>query len=263
MNLKKSKFNIVFFGTPSFVDPVLVKLQENFDVVAVIRNKEQYDSIFNNKSSIINDVDFFVVASFGQILPNKILEIPKIAAVNIHPSLLPTFRGPSPIQNAILNGDKITGVTIIKMDDKMDHGPIIEQTEVEIKENETFESFAEKSFKLASEMLPSLLINHDKWKLTTQDESKATYTKLLTKQSGFIDLSIANNEISIISRMIRAYFPWPGVWTKFNLSGKEVVVKFLPDEKIQVEGKNPMSYKDFINGYANGKDLLEKLNLLK
>lgn len=255
------QLRIVFFGTPDFVSPALLILKKNFNVITVIRNNKQFDSIINNQSSIINNVDFFVVASFGQILPSKLLNIPKIASINIHPSLLPLYRGPSPIQTAILNGDKKTGITFIRMDEKMDHGPIIEQFEEEILPTDTFESLANRLFQKAARKLPAVITRYNNIKLKIQDESKATYTKLLTKRDGFIDSSITNHNSPLINRMIRAYYPWPGVWTKYNLSNKEVIIKFLPDQKIQVEGKTPMDYIDFINGYEKGKELLSKINL--
>lgn len=251
---------VVFFGTPSFVDPVLKSLQKNFDVIAEIRDPNSL--IINHKSSIIG-ADLFIVASFGKILSTEILNIPKLGALNIHPSLLPKYRGPSPIQTAILNGDQKTGVTIIKMDEEVDHGPIIYQKEVEIKETDTFESLAERLFKTAAENLSNTISNYvlSKINVTPQDDSKATLTKLLKREVGLIDVYNPPDKVTL-DRMIRAYFPWPGVWTKYNLGDNEKIIKFLPNEKLQVEGKKPMSYKDFINGYDNGKDLLRKLFLI-
>lgn len=250
---------IIFFGTPDFVSPVLTALADNFDVVRAIRNPQEWNDETIEDLKNLN-VDFFVVASFGQILPSKLLSIPKITAVNIHPSLLPKYRGPSPIQTAILNGDTKTGVTFIKMDEKMDHGPIIEQFEEEIKPDDTFESMADQLFQKAANQLPAVITRYNKAKFKPQDESKATYTKLLTRNDGFIDASNPPDKKQL-QQMIKAYYPWPGVWTKFNLSNKELVIKLLPDQKLQVEGKNPMNYKDFMNGYEKGKDLLQKLNL--
>lgn len=256
----KLKYKIVFFGTPDFVTPILSTLEKNFEVVRSFRkpvdfNEELITQLKNLKP------DFFVVASFGQILPGKILQIPKIAAINIHPSLLPKYRGPSPIQSQVLEGQIKTGVTFIKMDEGVDHGPIAATFEDEISNTDTFESLAKRLFKKSADSLTEVLNNYDENKLTQQDDSQATYTNLLTKESGKINLE---NVPANLLQMIRAYFPWPGVWTRFNLSNKEMVIKLLPNEKIQVEGKKPMTYKDFMNGYAaDGKTLLKKLNLLK
>jgi methionyl-tRNA formyltransferase len=265
MKIKNLKLRIIFFGTPGFVDPVLKTLEENFDVVLTVRDPKQFRSIINNQSSIVNKADLFVVASFGVILPGKVLQIPKFGALNIHPSLLPKYRGPSPIQTAILNGDKTTGVTIIKMDEEVDHGPVLYQKEVSINDNETFESLAERLFEIGAKALPQTISKHIARgiKLTKQNEKEATFTTPLSRKDGFIDPSIINNQSSIINidRMIRAYYPWPGVWTKAIINNKLSIIKFLPKRKIQVEGKNSMTYKDFINGYQEGEELIDKLGL--
>ena len=250
---------IVFFGTPSFVDPVLETLEKNFDVVLKIRKPQEFDSSFIDKLMALKP-DFFVVAAYGQILPHELLVVSKIAAVNIHPSLLPKFRGPTPIQSAILKGEQKTGVTFIRMDEQVDHGQIIHQFESEILASDTFESLAKRLFSLASESLVRVLTGYDKNSLTKQNDEEATFTKILTKENGHIDLS-SPPDSSLLSRMIRAYYPWPGVWTKFDLTGKEVVIKLLPEDMIQVEGKKPMSFKDFKNGYEKGEELLKRLSL--
>ena len=149
------------------------------------------------------------------------------------------------------------------MDEEVDHGPILFQKEVDIKNTDTFETLAEKLFKTGVENLPKTISNYvlNPTNISIQDESKATYTKLLNRESGLIDMYNPPDKV-ILDRMIRAYFPWPGVWTKYPLSnGKEQLIKFLPNEKIQVEGKKPMSYKDFINGYEKGQEFLKKIGL--
>ena len=253
---------VVFFGTPSFVDPVLKALQTNFDVVSVFRSPEH----LNNKAIAElrnSNADLFIVASFGKILSIEILNIPKYGALNVHPSLLPKYRGPSPIQTTIINGDKKTGVTIIKMDEEVDHGPILFQKEVDIKDTDTFETLAERLFKIGAENLPDTISNYilNKINITPQDDSSATLTKLLNRESGLIDVYNPPDKVTL-DHMIRAYFPWPGVWAKYNLGDNKKIIKFLPNEKLQVEGKKPMSYKDFINGYPNSKEILNKLNLI-
>ncbi|MEK9175991.1 MAG: methionyl-tRNA formyltransferase, partial [Patescibacteria group bacterium] len=141
---------IVFFGTPQFVDPVIKKLGEKFDVIEKIREPQEFnDGTIARLKSL--SPDLFVVAAYGQILPKKLLEIPRLGAVNIHPSLLPKYRGASPIQNAILAGDPKTGVTFIKMDGEIDHGSILEQFEEEIKISDTFESLAKRLFEKSAE----------------------------------------------------------------------------------------------------------------
>lgn len=250
---------IVFFGTPSFVDPVLEVLEKNFDVVLKIRKPQKFDLSFIDKIKTL-EPDFFVVVAYGQILPQELLSVPKIAAVNIHPSLLPKFRGSTPIQSAILSGEQKTGVSFIKMDEQVDHGLIIHQFQSEILADDTFESLSRRLFRLASELLVGVIIDYSENSLTKQNEEEATFTKILTKESGFVDLKNPP-ESDRLERIIRAYYPWPGVWFKADLNGKETIIKLLPNERIQVEGKNSMSYSDFKNGYEKGEELLKRLNL--
>ncbi len=267
---------IVFFGTPYFVDPVLKKLEKNFDVVEKIREPKEFNNETVQQLCSLSP-DLFVVAAYGQILSSKLLEVPRLGAINIHPSLLPKYRGPSPIQSAILNGDKKTGVTFIKMDEQVDHGPIIAQFGATIEPADTFESLAQRLFEQAALELESTIINYNANQTgKPQDDSKATFTKPLTKQDGYIDLSsleIARPEKPWrsggnwkleIARKIRAYHPWPGIWThlRLNSGGQAKIIKLLPGKKLQVEGKKPMSYKDFINGYPNGEEFLKKIGLL-
>lgn len=238
---------ILFLGTPDFVLPVRKSVEENFEAVDSIKN-----------------CDLIVVASYGKILTAEELSFPKYGAINIHPSALPKYRGPSPIQTQILDGVEKSAITFIKMDEEVDHGPIIGQIPFEIKDSDTFGNVAQRAFKIAGEHLPKVISNYIKGqiKLSSQDDSKATYTPRLTRQSGFIDLS---NKLEIenwklkIERAVRAYYPWPGVWFKSKLNGKEQIIKLLPEQKIQVEGKKPMDYKDFTNGYKEGKNILSKL----
>ena len=170
--------------------------------------------------------DLFVVAAYGKIIPASILHIPRLGALNIHPSLLPRWRGPSPIQYTILNGDTETGVTIIKMDELMDHGSIIKKSKIsggtgknagrdrqksKITYTELHRILADKAAKLLIEILP-------KWVCgeivpAAQDETQATYSKILKKTDGKIDWKKSAVEIE---RMIRAFNPWPGAWTLWS-----------------------------------------------
>lgn len=251
---------IVFFGTPVFVEPVIKVLDEKFDLVAVIKKPADFNNEFL-KELVQLQADLFVVAAYGKIIPEQVLDIPRLDSINIHPSLLPKYRGPSPIQSAILAGDKKTGVTFIKMDEKVDHGPIIYQIEDDIKPDDTFESLANRLFSKAAEKIEDVIKGYEKAKYAElQDENQVTFTKLYKKEDGFIDLKSPPKNLE---KMIRAYHPWPGVWTKFELTGKEVIIKLLPGDKIQVEGKKPMTYKDFINGYEKGEEFLNMLDLDK
>lgn len=190
--------------------------------------------------------DFLIVEDFGLILPKNLLKMPKYAPLNIHHSLLPKYRGPSPAPFAILNGDLISGVTIIKVAEKVDTGDILAQKEYQLAENETTDSLLIKLNELGGELIISVIKKYLEGKENPipQDESKASYTKRFEKRDGYFDI---NNPLSqdMLDRMIRAYYPWPGVWTKWR--GK--IVKFLPEGKMQMEGKRVISFKEFLNGY--------------
>jgi len=270
---------IVFFGTPHFVIPILESLEKNFKVVGVvtapdeksgrkqiltpspIKNKiltpKKLDSDFENELSKLSP-DLLVVAAYGKIIPLSVLNIAKYGALNIHPSLLPSYRGASPIQQTILNGDKTTGVSIIKMDEKMDHGPVIFSKNFEIFEQDTFETLSLRLFYETSKFLPDVIkdFTAGKIKPEAQDEKQATFCRIIKKEDGYFEL---NKIFSLekLEKMEKAYYPWPGTWTRWN--GK--ILKFYPGKVIQMEGKKPVSYQDFINGYPNlDKNLL---NLLK
>ncbi|RJQ37331.1 hypothetical protein C4559_03755 [Candidatus Microgenomates bacterium] len=209
-----------------------------------------------------NGIDFLVVADYGLLLPKKLLDLPKYAPLNVHPSLLPKYRGPTPGQSAILNGDKETGVTIIKLDEQIDHGPILAQEVESILKSDTADVLYERLFKKGSGLITSIIriirVNK-RMEEKPQDEEKATFTKKLSKQDGFIDLENLLPAGGKIDRMIRAYYPWPNAWTQLRIKNKELRIKFLPGKKVQVEGKNPMDYKDFINGYPDAKEIIDKI----
>lgn len=196
--------------------------------------------------------DFIVVEDYGFIIPKEILKIPKYPALNIHHSLLPKYRGPSPAPAAILAGEKITGVTIIEVAEKVDAGNIFAQKEYEVTGLETTDSLLQllnqEGGKLIIEVIQKL-IKTPTWKGIPQNIKLATWTKKLRKEDGKIDLSTPLNKIEL-DRMIRAFYPWPGVYFTASLANKQKIIKLLPDNMYQVEGKRPMSAKDFLNGYG-------------
>ncbi len=178
--------------------------------------------------------DLFVVAAYGKIIPKEILDMPRLGTIGVHPSLLPKYRGPTPIQTAILNGEKETGVTLFMVDEKVDHGQIITSNEYRVMSNENYEILEIKLAELGAELLVEFLrkINQclgspTSKKLTKnvrevglpdigvelrpQSETEATYTKKFTTQDGYVDLE-KDNPI-LIERKIRALNPEPGVWT--------------------------------------------------
>ena len=192
--------------------------------------------------------DLMVVASYGKIIPKSILDIPKYGALNVHPSLLPKYRGASPIPATILNGDKITGVTIIKMDEKMDHGPIVATRKISLTGQEKFPDLINKLFQLGAELLVKTIPDFitKRLKPVGQNHAKALFCLPLTRQSGYFDINSPPSPEKL-DRMIRAYYPWPGVWTRWS----NKIVKFYPEGKIQMEGKKVIPLRDFLNGYPN------------
>ncbi len=272
-----TKPSIIFFGTPEFAIPSLEALaSDGYIINAVVTAKEKprgrglntqaspiqnlaekYGIAVLYNTENIPDAELFVIAAYGKIIPKEIINKPKYGTLNVHPSLLPKYRGPSPIQTAIANGDAQTGVTIILTDEKMDHGPILAQRNVPIEQDDTGESLSEKLAKTGSELLVSTIPDWcaGKLKVREQNHKEATYTKLLTKETGRIDWS---RDASSIERMIRAYYPWPGAWTmlgntkikilKTHIENASVVIDIL-----QPEGRKQMTYAEFNRGYTKGE----------
>ncbi len=207
-----------------------------------------------------------VLASFGAIIPQHIIDLFPHGIWNIHPSLLPKYKGPSPIQATILSGDTKTGVTIITLDDQIDHGPILAQESIQLTGSETTEDLKHTLFSTGGEMIATLIKSIESGKEITknsQDHTRESWTEKITKEHGKIDLEKVPSP-ETLDRMIRAYYPWPTVWFYWTQQrGTKKLVKLLPDKRIQVEGKKVMSYKDFINGYQEeGSNLLTQLSLL-
>ena len=270
---------IIFFGSSKFVIPIIKILNQSFDLVLVVttdqldgavptycqQNKIEFISIKKFNEVIIQKLKsskypIAILADFGLIIPEKILNLFPKGIINIHPSLLPKYRGPTPVQTAILEGEKITGVSIIRLDKQVDHGPILNQVKEPILPNDTSESLYQRLFDMGANLLPKTITRYLKGdlKLSAQNHKEATFTNPLTRQNGFIDLTKIKPQK--LKQMIKAYFPWPGVWSEIRTKDKVLRIKFLPENKIQIEGKRPISYKDFINGYPEVKNLLEKIH---
>ncbi len=160
-----------------------------------------------------------LVAAYGKIIPKEILDKFNGHIYNIHPSLLPKYRGASPLQQQILDGVSDTGVTIIQMDEKMDHGPIVAVQKDTILPTDTWITLGNRLFELGADLFLSLALSTSHLALKEQDDSLATYTHKLTRQDGFIDykqlkdyleLRVSNLEIE---RKLRAFSGWPGIWS--------------------------------------------------
>lgn len=225
--------------------------------------------------------DITVVCQYGLIIPKAILDIPKYGNINIHTSLLPKYRGPSPIQSTLINGETKTGVSIMLMDEKMDHGPILSQSEVEINPDDTYPTL---SLKLQNEAEKILISNLNMWvegKLTPQpqQDDNATYCKILTRDDGRIKWERTDIEIY---NQYRGLTPWPGIWTIWKgkrlklLSIRPVENNLAPGEvyadkkiligcgsgaievlKLQLEGKRALKSVDFVAGNPINGEILE------
>lgn len=224
--------------------------------------------------------DLFVVISYGQILSEEILNIPKIFCINAHASLLPKYRGASPINRAIINAEKDTGVTIIKMTGQMDAGPIILQQPIEISEDDTDISLEEKLSRIASQLILEMFnsIKDNNFKLTPQDENRVSFAQKLKKEEGLINWEKPALDVY---NLIRAITRWPGAFTYYNgkllkvyktkvcrpagppvsrsageiikVSKEGIVVVTGKDnlviEELQLEGKRRMRIEEFMSGH--------------
>jgi len=282
--------NIIFFGSGDYTIPIVKKLLEhNLKLVVSIEKESKLEKFCkskgiefttdnlkdeNTKKRIQNlNPSVAILASYGAFVPKGIINKFKNGIINIHPSLLPKWKGPSPIQYTLLNSDTQTGVTLIKLDNEIDHGPIISQQNYELNGTETAKELLDILFSQGAEMVEKIIVkleNGEALKETPQDHSKESWSYKINKKDGEINLnSIPTSELEIknykleIARKVRAYYPWPGVWLKARIKNQELRIKLLPNSMIQPENKNPMNYKDFINGYGDeGERLLIKLNLI-
>lgn len=293
--MKKSKKKIIFAGSGYLAVPQIKILSNDYNLKIITqKNDNLVKKEFVNSELKIHEVsnsleldslleklkpEYLIVSDFGIILSKKSLSIPKLV-LNTHPSLLPKYRGPSPYVTALLNGDKETGVSLIKMAGKVDSGPIFTQVNLNISKNETSESLRKKLGELAGKVLAIKLdkIMAGKIKTIPQNEKEATFTKQFKKDDGKINwLDTAES----IERKVRAFNPWPGTFTFLKLkNGKNLRVKILDAEveksndtkpgkikiedkllkistkknylvikKIQPEGKKEMNIAEFLSGY--------------
>lgn len=297
-----NKLKIIFLGTPEFAvlsleklinsefKPELVITQPDKPVgrhqelkpppvkkVAINNGLEiwQPESLknLNSEDNSKFNCDLAIVVAYGKIIPEEILKLPRLGFINIHPSLLPKYRGSSPIQNAILNGDKESGVSLILLDKELDHGPILAQEKIKLTPDETASSLHDKLANLSADLLINAIPEYaqDKIKPQIQDDSKAIFTEQLSREDGQINWQKSANEIE---RQFRAFHPWPGVYTfwdeqrlkvldliKVEHEGKPGEIFVKNDElgvncqtgavilkKVQLEGKKAMEINGFIKG---------------
>lgn len=251
----KQKIKIVFLGTPEFGAEILEGLiKSDYSPVLVITNpdrpagrgkqiKESEVSIKAKQNDLkvlkpnkiievlgeIKEInpDLMIVAAYGQFLPNKILEIPKKQSLNIHPSLLPKYRGSSPIHYPILNGDKKTGVTVMLISSEVDKGDIVKQKEILIDEKETYTTLSRKLSDLGSKIIIDVIPEwmNDSIQATKQIDRDAVYSKILDRIDGKIDWK---RDAEYIERQSRAFNFWPGCYCYFKDKNKnEKRIKFI------------------------------------
>jgi len=303
MNLKKLK--IFFFGTSFFAKEILRLLLENgINISCVVTRSDKPGGrerkfllpdvkIFSLEKKIslrqfekIDDKaflffqkenpDLIIVAAYGTVLPKKLISLPKFKCINFHASLLPDLRGPSPIQTALLKNKKFSGITLMEMDNLIDHGKIIAKRKVLISPSDDYFSLEKKLLTASNEMIPGILERHIKREIKPieQNHKKATFTKRIRKNDGKIDWNLPAQEIY---NKYRAFKKWPKIFSfwknkkiileKIRLLEKNsnkmpgdilkresiVAVQtkegLISIEEIQLEGKRVVNIKSFINGY--------------
>jgi methionyl-tRNA formyltransferase len=300
---------VIFMGSPDYAVPVLKMLHANFNLTAVITQPDQpvgrgkkiqappvkvaaqelgvpvYQPAKARRPEFMALLEslapeVMVVAAYGNILREDVLEFPPFGCVNVHASLLPRWRGASPIQNAIQHGDKESGVTIMKMDKGIDTGPIFQMRSVVINGDDTAATLSEKlaaaGAELLSEVLPKYLAGEISAK--PQPEEGATYAHMLKKEDGLMDFS--RNALDL-ERQVRAFNPWPTCYMNWKgqslrvlrtevthkrsiRSGQHTIVDKFPGVgtadvdlklvEVQPAGKRPMRGSDFINGARDWAD---------
>jgi len=316
--MPQKPYTIAFFGTSDFAVPILDRLRADgdFSVVEVItqpdrpsgrkraltapavkRAAEAFglkvwqpetlkdDAAYEHLSKL--GVEAYVVVAYGKILSKRLLEIPPFGGVNVHGSILPFYRGASPISAAIAAGEKETGVTIMKMDEKMDEGPALAVKRIAIDDADTTESLSRKLSELAASVIgPTLKLYFEgNIQPEAQDHAKASYTKILDREDGRIGWDKGAVELE---RFVRAMQPWPEAFTtwtrkgvpmkltikraavmhptsKCDVGGKTGAVCKLSEGtvgvncgegslqllEVQLEGKNPTDIKSFLNGHPD------------
>jgi len=294
-------FKILFMGTPNFAVPILKSLHEsNHEILEVYtqspkkKNRGQKISFspiheYSNKINIpvrhpitLNsqeeleyikkkNPDIVIVVAYGKILPAKILNNLKIQFINIHASLLPKWRGAAPIQRAIMNCDKETGISIMKIIPKLDAGPVLLKSKIKFNNDTNYEELSNQMSKLGATLILEVLdiIKNDEAKFVPQDEKEATYAKKIDKVESKIDWQLKAK--SVIAK-INALYPNPGSWFQLNgsrikiLRAREVKAKGAPGEiinkdftiacsqnaiqilELKKEGKNKISAIEFLRG---------------
>lgn len=288
---------IVYFGSPDFaVKPLRALVENGFEVCAVITREDKpkgrgyelfptpvkQEALKHNipvihpvklkDDSFLNQLrdynaDYFVVVAYGRILPSELLNIPLKGCINVHASLLPSYRGAAPIQWAVIDGLKETGVTTMMMDTGLDTGDILKQYRIPLENDETGGSLFDKLADLGAYAIVDTLRELSNGAIVPQKQgdTDTEYARMLTKADGKIDFSDSADQIE---RLVRGLNPWPSAYTEFN--GKTLKIwkaevsdiydpdnplcfktgdKYLYAKEVQLEGKKRMDSQTFLNGY--------------
>lgn len=226
-------------GRKKIITPPPVKILAEKNNLPVLQ-PGKLDDDFNQKI-LAGKPDIFIVAEYGNILPQTTLDIPQHGALNIHPSLLPKYRGPSPIQTALLNGDQKTGLTIIKMDAQMDHGSIISKIQLLISKQDTYTTLSKKLAQAGAELLLKTIPQYISGKITPEEQNhrQATLTKIIKKEDGLITQEKTAQDIY---NTYRAYIEWPGIYYESRIKNQESRLKLINIELTDLENKknNPL-----------------------
>lgn len=301
---------IIFFGTPPFAVPALERLiQDGHEMIGVYtapdkkagrkrvltpspvkvaalkygikvlepKSLKKEESVYEEYASLAPDL--CIVVAYGKIIPRRYLDVPHLGFLNVHPSRVPAWRGPSPIQSAILNGDEKTAVTIMGLDAEMDHGPIFVQHDIPLDGTEYLPELSGRLADVGAELLSDVVLKHqlDAIQPYEQNHDAATFCSMVTREDARIDWSRPAIEIE---RMVRAYAGDPIAWTEWHesvinitrarahqhqepqtrpgtvLGLDETILVDTPNGtlellEIQPAGKRPMSARDFMNGHPD------------
>jgi len=307
--MDQKTIKIIFWGTPEFAVPSLEALvkEPGLNVQSVITNPDepvgrkrvitpppvkvlaqkhkipvfQPEKLRDNPGLIEKfkklNPDVCVVSAYGKLISKEYLKIPSLGFINVHPSLLPKYRGPTPIQSAILKGEKETGITIMTVDEKIDHGPIISNIKYQVLSTKYYKEIERDLSKIGAKLLVDTLPKYigGKIKPKEQNHKEATFTRKFVRDDGKIDW---NKSAKDIFNQIRALNPEPGTWTILNnkilkihratignkeknkikpgtvkIKNNDLLIKtgsgWLEVKKIQIEGKKIVSTQEFIRGY--------------
>ena len=284
--VNREKISFVFFGTPQLAVTVLDELEATSLVpslvvtmpdekkgrglaltpppvktwaesrdITLLQPEQLHSNILENVGM---SWDAFVVVAYGKLLPKEILEIPKCGTLNVHTSLLPRLRGPSPIRSAILNDEKKTGVSILLLDEEMDHGPLIAQKPVTVAwpphASELERALMQAGGRLLAQILPQWVAGNIEAR--EQNHDLATYSEKIEKEDGLLDLN-ADAYKNLLK--IRAFEGWPSTYAFFERNKKKIRVQILDAhldneklviDKVKPEGKREMSYEEFLRSGA-------------